>query len=195
MHSVVAQLRERGIDFEDGLPGNEVSQIEARYEFDFPPDLREFLSVGLPVSVDFPNWRMGYVRKRQGEISIAQALEWPANSLSFDVEHNQFWNEAEDATRRNSSSQSEVCEAPRLIPVFAHRFLPSEPCLDGNLVLSVWQTDVVYYGLDLASYLAREFGLSAERAGNGNKTPRRIRFWSDIVEQCVAEFGPERSDA
>jgi len=41
------------------------------------------------------------------------------------------------------------------IPVYSHRYLPSEPKATGNPVLSVHQTDIIYYGNDLASYFSR----------------------------------------
>jgi len=75
-----------------------------------------------------------------------------------------------------------IAEAPKLIPVYSHRFLPSEPLANGNPVLSVWQTDIIiYHGPDLESYFEREFGLVRQGTGNGTRVPRRIRSWSDII--------------
>jgi hypothetical protein len=54
---------------------------------------------------------------------------------------------------------------PRLVPVFSHRYLPAEPHLSGNPVLSVYQTDIIYYGSNLKRYIAHEFGnLTREQA-------------------------------
>jgi hypothetical protein len=57
----LVKLREKGIQFEDGLTAVELEQVQKRYSLSFPPDLTELLSVGLPVSKNFPNWRTGLV--------------------------------------------------------------------------------------------------------------------------------------
>jgi hypothetical protein len=44
-------MRQKGIAFESGLTAQELEAIEDRYGFRFPADLREFLSLGLPVSL------------------------------------------------------------------------------------------------------------------------------------------------
>ena len=91
-------------------------------------------------------------------------------------------------------ARQKVKEAPPLIPLFSHRFLPAEPAIEGNPVLSAYQTDIIYYGRDLGSYLAKEFELPIKDQGNGNKEPRRIRFWSDIIKNADMEFESKRSD-
>ena len=64
----------------------------------------------------------------------------------------------------------------------------------GTPVLSVWQTDIIYYGSDPVSYLEHEFHLPSEHKGNGEKSARRIRFWSDIIDKAEAEFKAGRND-
>jgi hypothetical protein len=71
--------------------------------------------------------------------------------------------------------------APRLIPIFGHRYLPAEPEIAGNPVFSVYQTDIIYYGVDLRRYLSCEFG-GLDYALANRDEPRRIRFWADLVE-------------
>ena len=46
---------------------------------------------------------------------------------------------------------------PMLIPIYSHRFLPGAPSPAGSPVFSVYQTDVIYCGSDLAAYVAAEF--------------------------------------
>jgi hypothetical protein len=78
-------------------------------------------------------------------------------------------------------ARAKVAEAPRLIPVAGHRYMPAEPELTGNPVFSVYQTDIIYYGDDLATYLRCEFNrLSYTDAVH--ESLRRIRFWSDLVD-------------
>jgi hypothetical protein len=76
---------------------------------------------------------------------------------------------------------------PPLIPVFSHRFLPAEPSTEGNPVLSVYQTDIIYYGMNWGSYFASEFEFPPDQAIETD-SPRRIRFWSDIIDGIDEDF-------
>jgi hypothetical protein len=199
MEMTVVALKEQGIAFEKGLTTTELQENENRYDFRFPPDLAEFLSIGLPVSQGFPNWRTGRIKRPKDVISIAEQLKWPADGICFDIEHDNFWikewgPKPENLQQAFQLAREKVKEAPALIPVCQHRFLPSDPPLEGNPVLSVWQTDIIYYGLDLPRYLAKEFRFAGPQRENGNKSPRRIRFWSDLIEKADAEFEMERGD-
>lgn len=49
----------------------------------------------------------------------------------------------------------------------------------GNPVFSIVQTDIIYYGTDLADYLHAEFGVP--RRAWAATDARVIRFWSDFV--------------
>src|SRR5258708_28992278 len=180
IENVVVALRNQGIVFDRGLTTNELRENENRYDLRFPPDLVEFLSLGLPVSQGFPNWRTGMITRTKDVIPIAEQLEWPADGICFDIEHNNFWMEEwgpqlEDMQHAFQLAREKIKEAPALVPVFEHRFLPVEPLLEGNPVLSVWQTDIIYYGVDLPNYLANEFHLPPSTQANGNKSPPRIR--------------------
>ena len=53
----IARLREKGHSFEHGLTDAEFADIESRFGFQFPPDLRFFLECALPTSQSFVNWR------------------------------------------------------------------------------------------------------------------------------------------
>ena len=67
--------------------------------------------------------------------------------------------------------------------------MPDEPHLAGNPVLSVWQTDIIYYGFDLADYLRHEFRLR-DRASEP-KAVRPIRFWDvDRFQSIRRSRGP-----
>ncbi len=45
---------------------------------------------------------------------------------------------------------------PELVPIFGHRFVPAIPTLTHAPVFSVHQTDVIYYGSDVADYVRNE---------------------------------------
>lgn len=171
---IIAQMKERGIEFDIGLTDAEVAATEGRFDFRFPPDLRAFLQTALPNGERFPNWRSG------NEATLRDWLDLPRQGILFDIEHNGFWldewgpqpDSLFDAKRVASEL---VAGAPNLIPIFMHRMMPDEPRLAGNPVFSVHQTDIIHYGFDLADYLRHDFQLSDREPWRENT--RQIRFW------------------
>ncbi|MGA2068602.1 MAG: SMI1/KNR4 family protein [Thermoguttaceae bacterium] len=171
---LVSQMKDRGIEFEAGLTDAEVAVAEARFAFRFPPDLRAFLQTALPRGERFPNWRSGK------ESALRDWIDLPRDGILFDIENNGFWLEdwgprprtLADAKRAASNL---VAAAPKLIPICVHRMMPEEPHLPGNPVFSVHQTDIIYYGVDLADYLRNDFHLSGREPWPEKVRP--IRFW------------------
>jgi hypothetical protein len=140
---LVGTLRNNRVEFEAGLTDAEILAAEARHGFRFPPDLQAFLQAGLPRGSDFPDWRDG------DEAVLRGWLDLPLRGILFDIEHNGFWLDewgprpALLAEAQRVASEL-VAAAPRLIPVYSHRMMPSEPHLPGNPVFSVHQTDIIY---------------------------------------------------
>ena len=171
---LVAQMKERGIEFDVGLTDVEIAATESRFGFRFPPDLRAFLQTALPNGDRFPNWRSGK------EADLRDWLDLPRQGILFDIEHNGFWldewgprpNSLVDAKRVASEL---VSGAPKLIAIFIHRMMPDEPHLAGNPVFSVHQTDIINYGFDLADYLRNDFHIPGREAWP--ESVRQIRFW------------------
>lgn len=156
-------LKGLGIPFESGLSDTEVERTQELYGFQFPPDLRAFLQAGLPIGAGFPNWRS------ESSDSLRQRLRIPLDGLLFDVEHNEFWIDdwgprPEQLVDALELTKRLVAGAPVLIPVYLHRMIPDRPHAAGNPILSVHQTDIIYYGTDLHDYLIREF-LASPDAG------------------------------
>jgi hypothetical protein len=175
------RLTAAGVLFDAGLTAAEFTAIEREYGFRFPPDLREFLSYALPVSKGWVDWR------RASRAQIMDRLGWPLHSMCFDIEHNVFWLDSwgekpAELSDAFSIARAAVAAAPRLIPIYSHRYLPESPCEAGNPVFSVYQTDIIYYGLDLFDYLQNEFSHSFGRERRAlNDQARHIEFWSDLV--------------
>jgi hypothetical protein len=175
--------RER-LRFESGLSNNEFDRVEATFGFRFPPDLRTFLSLGLPAGRGCPDWRSG------SEEELRSHLDQPACGICFDVEHDSFWLETWGPRPANlddalALARRQISAAPTLIPIFGHRFIPDEPADAGNPVFSVHQSDAIYYGADLREYLEHEFRDSTRAARDrrrANWEPRTVRFWSDLVD-------------
>lgn len=157
-----------------GYTAAELDDAQARFALRFPPDLVALLRARRPLR--------GYDWTGP-EDPIRRALAWPLAGLLFDVENGLWrpeWGERPaDAGERAECVTALVAAAPPLIPILGHRYLPAEPLEAGNPVLSVYQSDIIYYGRDLEDYFARESG-----GGTGPVTApvRRIRFWSDIID-------------
>ncbi|HEV3149881.1 MAG TPA: hypothetical protein VGY94_02960 [Acidobacteriaceae bacterium] len=177
---MIALLESVGVKFESGLTDLEVEATEEKFNFRFPPDLRAFLQTALPTGEHLPNWRS------RDEAEIRQRLNWPLDGCLFDVEHCDFWlpewgpkpQLLADALKIATEM---IAEAPKLIPIYSHRFIPEEPHEAGNPVFSVYQMDIVYYGFDLDDYLRHEFHLPERKDWPAKVRP--VRFWNlDRIE-------------
>ena len=165
---------QRGVFFAHGLTDTEIVNLEERHGFRFPPDLRGFLQTALPVGSLFPDWRS------LDDSTVRERLSWPEHGILFDVESNSFWLpewgprpvSIEDA---KEIARHYIRQAPKLIPVYSHRMMPETPHLAGNPVLSVYQTDIIYYGFDLDDYFRHEFGLPKRKPWPSEIRP--IAFW------------------
>lgn len=139
----------------------EVLQIESRYGFHFPDDLRDFLQTAVPEGHAFTNWR-------SDEELFLKKLKWPLYGILFDVEHNDSWlpewfHRPASLDGAQTIVEEKVRQAPKLIAIFGHRMIPDQPRSAGNPVCSVHQTDIIYYGFDLDDYLRHEFDLPGRR--------------------------------
>lgn len=171
--------------FESGLSHAEVQELQGRYGFAFPPDLREFLMFALPISRGFLNWR------EASEEEIVSRLNWPYEGMCFDIEQNSFWLEEWGRQPRSldesfAIAREAVKQAPGLIPINGHRYIPDRPNEEGNPIFSVYQTDIIYYGGDLADYLENEFSYYfGQREHRLKSEIKYIEFWSQFAEDAV----------
>jgi hypothetical protein len=182
---IIRQLTERGIQFVAGLSDEEVAQVEARFQFQFPPDLRAFLQMGLPISSGFVDWRNG-LRSEDEAINLIGRLDWPLEGMLFDIQHNNFWVEDWGIKPNDFDLQAEIARRyydtyPKLIPIYSHRYISSQPHVAGNPVFSVYQMDIIYYGYDLVTYFANEFSIEPLPYHVLPEEPRVIAFWSEWV--------------
>lgn len=163
-------------DWAEGYTQSELDDAQARYGLEFPPDLIALLRERRPANG--LDWR-------RDDRRIREMLSWPLEGLLFDVENNSLWwpewGERPGAPGERAEVLTKVVEAaPKLIPLYSHRYLPSQPHEAGNPVFSVYQSDVIYYGADLDDYFKREFGDPRRPLP---ATIKRIPFWSDLVER------------
>ncbi|CAN5478022.1 hypothetical protein BH10ACT9_BH10ACT9_14480 [soil metagenome] len=162
---------------EQGLNDAEFARVEEMLDFEFADDHRAFLAAGLPLGASWPNWR------GDGRKTLQKQLQLPVDGILFAVEWNEFWADGwgrrparmKDALR---SANYHLTRAPRLVPVYSHRYLPAGRGSFGHPVLSVVQTDVLVYGANLVDYLDREFGPAGYRETAARPT---VDFWSTLV--------------
>ncbi len=176
---VIARLTAAGIAFDTGLTASELANAEARYGVRFPPDLACFLTLALPRGERFPDWRSA------DEETIRDRLEAPLEGILFDVQRSNFWWPAWGDQPTVMADALTVAtawmkEAPRLIPIYGHRYIPELPTAEGNPIFSVVQTDVIHYGVSLLDYLESEF-LNPHRVTRAEHCSR-IDFWSELVD-------------
>lgn len=163
-----------------GLSEAELDDVEERFGFRFAADHRTFLAAGVPIGDRWPDWRCGNPEQ------LRKRLDWPVDGVLYDVEHNAFWLPdwgprppgLADALAR---ARAHLAHVPQLVPVCGHRYLPGIAGSSGYPVLSVYQTDVVYYGYDLRGYLQHDF-CDQPLGPPPPDGPRQIEFWSRFVE-------------
>lgn len=181
--NLIGSLKDKGVLFDKGLNINEITNIQEYYNIVFPPDLKEFLRTELPISEGFINWR----DMSEGNIErVKDRLNWPLEGMIFDIENNNFWYEAWGKKPNNLSDAVSLCtfemgKVPKLIPICSHRYIPSEPNESGNPIFSVYQTDIIYYGENLSSYLEVEFDIKKYEDIDFNSI-KEIRFWVDLQD-------------
>ncbi|WP_433295990.1 hypothetical protein ACQP2F_37260 [Actinoplanes sp. CA-030573] len=158
-----------------GLTEDEIAATEAEFGFRFADDHRAFLAGGLPTGRGWPDWR-GPDRE-----ALRTLLAEPVEGVLFDVAENDFWYEGwgprpTSAGAALATARGYLMTVPRMIPLYAHRFLPA--ATTGHPVLSIYQTDVVQYGNDISDWLNREFALGSPAAVAKRPT---VPFWRDLV--------------
>ncbi len=191
MQELVNLLKSKEVVFEDGLSAEETTSIEAKFGFKFPDDLKSFLQTALPISTKFVNWREALVSSEYAK-EVSSWMEGPFEGILFDVEHNNFWFDDWGAKPEGFERQAEIVKEkyktyPVLIPIFSHRYISSEPTDSDNPVFSVHQTDIIYYGYNLANYLHNEFSFALPESFEIPAKPKAIRFWTDVVELNISK--------
>jgi len=165
--------------FEKGFSESEFKSIESEFNFTFPPDLKEFLSIAQPISKSWINWRNTNNKK------FNESLFWPYKGMCFDIEHNDFWlndwgKKPESLKECFDIAEKAIEKAPKLIPIYGHRYIPDRPNKNGNPVFSVYQTDIICYGKDLEMYLDNEF-FNDEFIISKADEIKKIDFWSNLL--------------
>ncbi|MFE5852616.1 hypothetical protein ACFQ61_05275 [Streptomyces sp. NPDC056500] len=112
-----------------GLTEQELTDVEARFGFEFADDHRAFLRAGLPTGGGWPDWR---------SVKAAQLHTWldrPVEGVIFAVMEAGYWHPSwgtRPAGRADAvaHARTRLASVPRLVPIYSHRYLPGRP---GNI--------------------------------------------------------------
>ncbi|AXO78884.1 hypothetical protein DZC78_00260 [Olleya aquimaris] len=186
VNRIIKLLKGKDISFDSGLTNIEIEKINRDFGIIFPSDLKLLLQTELPVSSGFVHWRYG-INSEKGKQEIENRLNWPLEGMLFDIKNNSFWLDKwgikpSDYKEQKKIAINELAKQPKLIPIYSHRYLASEPNEVTNPIFSVHQMDIIYYGNDLMDYFSNEFNIELPISFGKIKEPKRIRFWSDIVD-------------
>ena len=149
-------------DIGPGLTDAEFARIERDHEFEFAADHRAFLAAGLPLSTPAPGRRSPWPDWRGADPGdLRERLGWPVEGALFDVEPNARWHPSwgqrpAGTSQALTTARQHLSRAPKMIPVCSHRYLPAGRGTYGHPVLSIYQTDIIVYGTDLADYIDTE---------------------------------------
>jgi hypothetical protein len=173
----IQRLAAGGVRLDRGLSDGEVSRVQARLGFTFGPEHREFLQAALPVGQLWPDWR------NDPDDELRGRLDRPIDGVIVDVHNNGFWpaswgDRPDGKDDREREARAHLAGVPRLVPVFSHRCLASDPQFKPSPVFSVHQTDVIFYGDNLLDYVAHEFRVPPLHPSDRTHVP----FWSDLSE-------------
>jgi hypothetical protein len=162
------------VRWEHGYTQAELDDAQEKFGLLFPPDLVSLLRDRRPF--DGHDWT--------DEVAIRRALEWPIEGLLCSVGSGFIWRPEWGEQPTSPDARKEVARqmtshAPKLIPLIGHRYLPEEPREAGNPVLSVFHSDVIYYGTNLAFCFEREL-VGQHDCPRPHET-KHIPFWSDLI--------------
>ncbi len=187
-NEILGMLKKKRYDVLPGMASGQISAVERAYGFNFPMSLADFHSCGVPMPKsslsDFPDW---WNFDPQNVSDIKKWISAPVENLRSDV-HNGFWLNAWGERPENAEDALAVFDslaekAPKLIPVYGHRYIPVIEGVDDPPVISVVGQDIIYYGCNLSNYLKNEF-VSFTEPIDPDKIIR-IPFWSDIIERFL----------
>ena len=187
IENIISILSKKGVQFAKGLTGLEVVEIETKFDLQYPPDLKLFLQTAQPISDGFVNWRLGLKSTKESE-KILDRLNWPWEGMVFDIKSNSFWMKNWGVKPNGDEAKIQIAREhyetyPKLIPIYSHRYIPEQPREIENPIFSVHQMDIIYYGSNLETYFANEFGYTKTGQFELSEYPnKKIDFWSIIAE-------------
>lgn len=158
---LINKMKEKGVCFEKGLSNAEIERIENTYNIIFPSSLLSFYKYALPIGNSFPKWNDF---SDENINSVKERMHFPYKWISSDI----MWCKALWETK----------EAPKLIPIYSHRYMPIIDHPDPPVFSTVGR-DTIWYGKNLKEYLYNEF---IREYNNVNDNIPYIPLWSEIIK-------------
>ncbi|GAU50919.1 hypothetical protein TSUD_191350 [Trifolium subterraneum] len=185
---IITNLRNSGIQVQQGLSDAEFARIEAEFGFVFPPDLRAILTAGLPIGAGFPDWRATGTR-----LHLRASLDLPMAAISFQIARNTLWARCwgpkpTDPEKALRVARNALKKAPVLIPIFNHCYIPCNPSLAGNPVFYVDEHRIFCCGFDLSDFFQRE---SPNRSSENFPGPIVLKKQRSVTEKSVTSVCSE----
>ncbi len=178
--SLVNQLKQKDVEFALGLSDEELCWIEHEYGIVFPEELKSFYKVALPISRGFYNWRD---KRNENVIYIKRVMRIPIQGIvenSEDIDWSEEWGEEpSDSNERRKIIEDMVLKAPKLIPIFSHRYMVSVRC-ETPPIFSIYGTDIIYFAKNIIDYFLIEFKIKENDVFMNNEVSY-IPFWSDLL--------------
>ena len=151
MIDLIRDLNKQGVCFDKGLTKSEIVDLEELYAIKFPPDFIALYSIAVPALKGFVNWRDF---SENNVKYIKEKICRPQEDIIRKIRSGEFWCDIwGDISREKSNVLTNIKKSPKLIPIYAHRYIPMQPCENNNPVFSVYHTDIIYYGKNLKDYL------------------------------------------
>lgn len=179
---IIYQMEQQGICFLKNVTSEQLDQAQERYGICFPEKLRRFYRMGMPVSKGFVRWleeSPEYVE------TVQKKLKAPIRMLLDAVEQEEFWpaswgERPLEGEQLHNKALDKLNQAAVLVPVYSHRYMP---CLEGTgdaPILSVYGSDLIYYGSDLKNWLQIEFCSLPRQTIFESELPP-IPIWQDLI--------------
>lgn len=178
--NIVNQLRHKGVEFAKGLSDEEFCWIGQEYEIFFPEEIKSFYKEALPISKGFYNW---HDKCNENVMRIKRAMNMPVQGIvenSEEIDWSEEWGEEpSDLNERKKNIGDMALKAPKLIPIFSHRYIASFKCKKPP-IFSVYGTDIIYFSKNMIDYFLIEFKIK-ENNSFMNEEVSYIPFWSDLI--------------
>jgi hypothetical protein len=184
---VAGNVWQSGTRWLGGLDAEEIAKAEERWNLRFPPDYRLFLerlhapdrpalrtawvSKSEKLKADDVLARAKYDRDDDmvlgeggsslynwstDDEALQTMFEWPVRGL-YGIWQPSWGPEPADLDEQKRRLREVAKTAPKLIPVYGHRYLLGEPVAAGNPVLSIYGSDIIILAADLHDYFLVEF--------------------------------------
>lgn len=159
--TLITQLKEKNVQFVNGLTDYQLGSIEKKIGGTIPADYRLFLSTSLPIQsnkeIKFPRWDQDTDQVIEDSQNLVLEL------IEFDIESNGFWHDIFGERPDNigdsvAKALSIVCQWPKLIPVIGHRYMIPGTS-DSRVISFHGPLDTIVYGININDYLINEFGI------------------------------------